>query len=98
MSEFQKLKTINIIAYGLMHDGSLNREDFEEVSRIHTLSDIGSEMELKKIFTAISKELNCEHDTRTDITGHFTNEYDQGFYDGFDHCVGLFKKHLEESQ
>ena len=46
----------------------------------------------KQALKKIKKKIDLEYDSRTDITGHFKSEYDQGFCDGADWFFKLAEK------
>ena len=50
----------------------------------------GQQQALKKL----KKKIDVEYDSRTDITGHFESEYDQGFCDGADWFFKLAEKEI----
>lgn len=46
----------------------------------------------KQALKKLKKKIDVEYDSRTDITGHFKSEYDQGFCDGADWFFKLAEK------
>lgn len=46
----------------------------------------------KVLLERLKKEANKEFENRTDITGHFTDFYNQGFCDGFDWALERLKQ------
>lgn len=46
----------------------------------------------KQALKKLKKKIDVEYDSRTDITGHFKSEYDQGFCDGADWVFKLAEK------
>lgn len=50
----------------------------------------GRQQAIKKL----KKKTDAEYDSRTDITGHFESEYDQGFCDGADWVFKLAEKEI----
>ena len=46
----------------------------------------------KRALKKLKKKIDVEYDSRTDITGHFKSEYDQGFCDGADWVFKLAEK------
>lgn len=54
------------------------------------MNDQLSKQALKKL----KKKVDAEYDSRTDITGHFKNEYDQGFCDGADWFFKIAEKEI----
>lgn len=46
----------------------------------------------KRALKKLKKKIDVEYDSRTDITGHFKSEYDQGFCDGADWFFKLAEK------
>ncbi|MGX7133106.1 hypothetical protein [Enterococcus songbeiensis] len=46
----------------------------------------------QQVIKKLKKKIDVEYDSRTDITGHFKSEYDQGFCDGADWFFKLAEK------
>lgn len=46
----------------------------------------------QQVIKKLKKKTDAEYDSRTDITGHFESEYDQGFCDGADWFFKLAEK------
>lgn len=52
--------------------------------------------EIEKIIVKLNKKSNEEFEKRTDITGHFTDTYNQGFCDGFDWALKTLRKEIDK--
>ncbi len=51
--------------------------------------------EIKNILARLKKKSNEEFEKRTDVTGHFTDVYSQGFCDGFDWALSRLEKEVD---
>lgn len=69
-------------------------EDIDEKPpKVKEVADIVGE-HLEDLAKSIEKQSFEEFDNRTDVTGHFKAEYNQGFCDGFDWAVEVLKREV----
>ena len=53
-------------------------------------------MSIEELIMKAEKLSNKEYEKRTDVTGHFEEEYSQGFCDGMEWVIMMLRKELSK--